>query len=129
MSGTRAKPVVDELSQETAPDEFKRAIVRDPFASTFRFDFDAMRGDPANENDLYPGGSTVPLSGFYFDYDGEVVNWYNEGDRFPHLSPVAGAGGRYQFITDRRNATTSDLRWIILRRGWGGGDIRDVHIR
>lgn len=128
MSGTQAKPVIDELSQEKAPDEFKRAIVRDPFASTFRFDFDAMRGGPIDTGSLYAGGTVVPLSAFYFDIDGEVVNWYNEGDRFPHISPVVGRGGRFLFITDRRNATTSDLRWIILRRGWEG-DVKEVHVR
>lgn len=128
MSGTKAAPVIDELSQERAPEEFKRAIVRDPFASTFRFDFDATRGGPIDLSTLYAGGTTVPLNGFYFDLDGEVVNWYHEGDRFPHLSPVVGRGGRYLFITDRRNATTSDLRWIILRRGWEG-DVKEVHIR
>ena len=128
MSGTQAAPVIDELSQEKAPDEFKRAIVRDPFASTFRFDFDAMRGGPIDASALYAGGTTVPLDGFYFDIDGEVVNWYHQGDRFPHISPVVGRGGRYLFITDRRNATTSDLRWIILRRGWEG-DVKDVHVR
>jgi hypothetical protein len=128
MSGTQAKPVIDDLSQEKAPDEFKRAIVSDPFANTFRFDFDAMRGGPIDTGSLYAGGTTVPLSAFYFDIDGEVVNWYHEGDRFPHISPVVGRGGRYLFITDRRNATTSDLRWIILRRGWEG-DVKDVHVR
>lgn len=128
MSGTQAAPVVDELSQEKAPAEFKRAIVRDPFASTFRFDFDAMRGDPIDPGALYAGGTTVPLSAYYFDIDGEVVNWYHQGEPFPHISPVAGRGGRFLFITDRRDATTSDLRWIILRRGWEG-DIKEVHIR
>ena len=128
MSGTQAAPVIDELSQETAPEEFKRAIVRDPFASTFRFDFDAMRGEAIDTGALYTGGTTVFLSAYYFDIDGKVVNWYHQSDRFPHLSPVAGAGGRYLFITDRRSATTSDLRWIILRRGWEG-DVKEVHIR
>ena len=128
MSGTKAAPVIDELSQERAPEEFKRAIVRDPFASTFRFDFDATRGGPIDADSLYQGGTTVLLDAFYFDIDGEVVDWYRKGDRFPHLSPVAGAGGRFLFITDRRNATTSDLRWIILRRGWEG-DVKEVHVR
>jgi hypothetical protein len=32
------------------------------------------------------------------------------------------------FVTDRRSATTSDLRWIVLRRGWDG-DVKEIHIR
>jgi hypothetical protein len=128
MSGTRARPVIDELSQETAPEEFKRAIVKDPFASTFRFDFDAARGGPIDPATLMAGEARVPRSGFYFDLDGEVVDWYSEGEIFPHMGPVAGQGGRYLFVTDRRSATTSDLRWIVLRRGWDG-DVKEIHIR
>jgi hypothetical protein len=41
---------------------------------------------------------------------------------------VRGAGGEFIFVTDRRDATASDLRYIILRRGWGG-NVKDIIIR
>lgn len=128
MAQNAAAPKIDELSQLRAPEEFRRAIVRDPYASIFRFDFDAARGGPIDPSTLYPGGSVVPLDGYYFDLDGEVAKLYHAGDRFPHLAPVSGAGGRYMFVTDRRDATASDLRFIILRRGWVG-DVKNIVIR
>jgi hypothetical protein len=127
-SSRSPKPDIDDLSKLTAPEEFRRVITRDPFASTYRFDFDAYRGGPIDPASLYAGGSVVPLSGYYFDLDGEVVNYYNEGERFPHLAPGSGSGGRFLFVTDRRNATTSDLRFIILRRGWEG-NVRKLNVR
>lgn len=128
MSGNMTAPEIDELSQLRAPEEFRRAIVRDPYASIYRFDYDAVRGGPIEEASLYTGGSRVPLDGYYFDLDGEVVKYYREVDMFPHLAPVSGAGGRFMFVTDRRDATASDLRFIILRRGWGG-DVKNIVIR
>lgn len=128
MSSSTRRVVVDELAELSAPEEFRRAIVRDPYASIYRFDFDAARGGPIDPNTLIPGGDAVPLSGYYVDVDGNTVRYYREGDVFPHLAPVAGHGGRFLFVTDRRNATTSDLRYIILRRGWPG-DVRDIIVR
>jgi hypothetical protein len=128
MSETVRKPVVDELAALTAPEEFRRATVKDPYASIYRFDFDAVRGGPIDPASLYAGGTVVPLSGYYFDLDGDTVNYYREGTLFPHLAPVAGAGGRFMFVTDRRDATASDLRYIILRRGYPG-DVKEIFIR
>ncbi len=121
------KPEIDELAATTAPDEFKRAIVRDPYASIFRFDFDAFRGtlDPSL---IFEGKTVVPLSGYYLDLDGAVINYYPEGTLFPHLAPGSDSRGRFLFLTDRREATTSDLRFIALRRGWED-DVRNIHIR
>jgi hypothetical protein len=128
MSGTAKKPVIDELAALTAPEEFRRAIVKDPYASIYRFDFDAVRGGPIDPASLYAGGTSVPLSGYYFDLDGDTVKYYYEGEIFPHLAPVAGAGGRFMFVTDRRDSTASDLRFIILRRGYSG-DVKEIGIR
>lgn len=121
------KPQIDELATTTAPDEFKRAIVRDPYASIYRFDFDAFRGtlDPAL---IFEGKTVVPLSGYYLDLDGAVIDYYQEGRLFPHLAPGSDDRGRFLFLTDRRDATTSDLRFIALRRGWEN-NVRDLHIR
>jgi hypothetical protein len=128
MSREAGAPVVDELAELRAPEEFRRAIVKDPYASIYRFDFDAVRGGPIDPASLIPGGDVVPRSGYYFDLDGEVVDYYREGSNFPHLAPVSGAGGRFMFVTDRIDATTSDLRFIILRRGWDG-DVKEIGIR
>lgn len=128
MTGKTAAPEIDELSQLRAPEEFRRAIVRDPYASIYRFDYDAVRGAAIDPATLYAGNSVVPTSGYYFDIDGEVAMWYRAGEVFPHLAPVSGAGGRFMFVTDRRDATASDLRFIILRRGWGG-DVKNIIIR
>jgi hypothetical protein len=129
MSQNAAEPTqAVDLTQERAPEEFRRAIVKDPFASTYRFDYDAARGGPLDLSRVLPGDSVVPRSGYYFDLDGEVIDWYREGNRFPYLAPAAGEGGRFLLVTDRRDATTSDLRWIVLRMGWEG-DVREIHIR
>ncbi|MCC6936427.1 MAG: hypothetical protein IT333_07930 [Thermomicrobiales bacterium] len=129
MSSSRRsnpKPVIDEISKLTAPEAFRNAITMDPFASTYTFDYDAYRGAPIDPADTYPGGTEVPLSGFYLDIDGAVIDYYNEGDLFPHLGPGGGPGGHYVFLTDRRNATVSDLRFMALRRGWQG-NVRELH--
>jgi hypothetical protein len=128
MASEATAPELDELAQLKAPEEFRRAIVRDPYASIYRFDFDAVRGGPIDPATLHAGGSVVPRNGYYFDLDGEVANLYRAGEVFPHLAPVSGAGGRFMFITDRRDATASDLRYIILRRGWGG-NVKEIVIR
>jgi hypothetical protein len=128
MARDATAPEVDELSQLRAPEEFRRAIVRDPYASIYRFDYDAVRGGPIDPATVYAGGTIVPLDGYYFDLDGAVVAFYRAGDVFPHLAPVRGAGGEFIFVTDRRDATASDLRYIILRRGWGG-NVKDIIIR
>jgi hypothetical protein len=128
ISSRSPKPELDDISKLTAPEEFRRAIVRDPFASSYRFDFDAYRGAPPDPSMLYRGRTEVPLSGYYLDLDGEVVNYYNAGTLFPHLAPGAGTGGRFLFLTDRRTATTSDLRFMALRRGWDG-NVRKLIIR
>jgi len=124
-----ATPDPNDLTQLSAPDEFRRAIVKDPYASIYRFDYDAVRGEnPIPDSATVAGGSAIPRSGYYFDLDGEVIDWYRQGDMFPNLAPNSGNGGRFYFVTDRRSATTSDLRWIVLRSGWGG-DVRELHIR
>lgn len=126
-TNTNRRPQIDELAGTTAPDEFKRAIVRDPYASIFRFDFDAFRGT-LDSSLIFEGKSVVPLSGYYLDLDGTVINYYQEGTLFPHLAPTSDKHGRFLFLTDRRDATTSDLRFIALRRGWED-DVRNIHIR
>jgi hypothetical protein len=119
----------DDLTQATAPEEFRRAITKDPFASTYRFDFDAARGsEPIDAATLPVGGDHVLRDGYYFDLDGVVVNYYRSGTIFPKYAPISGAGGRYFFVTNNRNATTSDLLWIILRSGWGG-NVLDIHVQ
>lgn len=118
-------PVIDEIAQSTAPEEFRLAITMDPYASIYTFDYDAYRGDPIDPASTYEGGTVVPLSGYYIDIDGAVIDFYNEGDLFPHLTP-GGGNGRYVFLTDRRNATVSDLRFMALRRGWSG-NVRELH--
>lgn len=117
-----------DYAQLTAPEEFRRAIVKDPYASIYSFDFDAVRGAPLDPATLVAGGSIVKRSGYYFDIDGGVIDWYREGNAFPHRAPGAPGNGRFLFLTDRRSATTSDLRFIVLRLGWDG-DVRVIHIR
>jgi hypothetical protein len=119
----------DDLTQATAPEEFRRAITKDPYASIYRFDYDAARGaEPIDAAALPIGGDDVPRDGYYFDLDGVVVNYYRAGTLFPKYAPIAGAGGRYFFVTNNRNATTSDLLWIILRSGWQG-NVLDIHVQ
>lgn len=118
----------DELVQATAPEEFKRAILHDPYSGRFKFDYEAARGGPINVDALPRGGQTVERAGYYFDLDGAVLDWYRAGDTFPALAPTRNSSGHFLFITDRRDATTSDLRWILLRRGWDG-NVKDAHIR
>lgn len=128
MSQSGSAPAAEDLSQLRAPEEFRRAIVRDPFYNTYRYDFDAARGhEPIPDSALIAGGEEVPRSGYYFDLDGPVVNFYSQGDRFPKYSPGSEPGGRFFFLTDRRDATTSDLRFMVLRAGWEG-DVKDVHV-
>ncbi len=119
------KPAIDEIAQLTAPEEFRLAITMDPFSSTYTFDYDAYRGAPIDPASTCAGGTVVPLSGYYIDIDGAVIDFYNEGDLFPHLTP-GGGNGHYVFLTDRRNATVSDLRFMALRRGWQG-NVRELH--
>jgi hypothetical protein len=129
QSGRQAADAPTALGDLTAPEEFRRAIVRDPFNNSFRFDFDAARGEtPIDPARLLPGGSAVPHSGYYFDLDGPVIDYYRAGDIFPKHSPATDSGGRYFFLTDRRGATTSDLRYMVLRAGWPG-DVREIHLR
>lgn len=135
MSGTdgTSRPVAvaadaDELAQATAPEEFKRAILHDPYSGRFKFDYEAARGGPINVDALPQGGDTVSRAGYYFDLDGEVADWYRQGDRFPSMAPGSKSRGHFLYLTNRRDATTSDLRWILLRRGWGG-NVKDAHIR
>jgi hypothetical protein len=124
-----ATPDPNDLTQLRAPEEFLRAVIKDPYASTYRFDFDAVRGaQPIPDSATTPGGSAVPRAGYYFDLDGMVIDWYRAGDVFPNLAPGTSDGGRFFFLTDRRDATTTDLRWILLRAGWEG-NVRDVPIR
>lgn len=119
------KPAIDEIAQLTAPETFRQAITMDPFSSTYTFDYDAYRGAPIDLASTFAGSSIVPLSGFYIDVTGSVIDFHNEGDIFPYLGP-GGAGGHYVFLTDRRNATVSDLRFMALRRGWAG-NVRELH--
>lgn len=127
--GKPATEPVDELTQATAPEEFRRAITKDPYASIYRFDYDAARGaEPIDAAALPVGGDEVPRDGYYFDLDGVVVNFYRAGTIFPKYAPISGAGGRFFFVTNNRNATTSDLLWIILRRGWEG-NVLDIHVQ
>jgi hypothetical protein len=130
MSGrtTDAEPAAEDLTQLRAPEEFRRAIVKDPYASIYRFDFDAARGPrPIPVENLPRGGDPVLVSGYYFDLDGQVINWYRAGDVFPKYAPGRGPGGRYFFLTDRRDATVADLLWIVLRAGWEG-NVLDIHV-
>jgi len=118
----------EDLTQLHAPEEFRRAIVKDPYASIYRFDFDAARGpNPIQLDSLPRGGQAVPRSGFYFDLDGLVINYYRGGSLFPKYAPGRGPGGHFFFVTDRRDATVADLLWIVLRAGWGG-NVMDLHV-
>ena len=124
-----AEPPANDLSQATAPEEFRRAITKDPYASIYRFDHDAARGrTPIDPATLPRGGDSVPHDGYYFDLDGVVVDYYRSGAIFPKYAPSSGAGGRFFFVTNNRNATTSDLLWIILRSGWQG-NVLDIFVR
>ena len=126
--GTSEAAAVEDISQLRAPEEFRRAIVRDPFNSTYRYDFDAARGEnPIPEAELVRGGAGVPRDGYYFDLDGPTINYYRGGDIFPKYSPGSEPGGRFFFLTDRRDATTSDLKYMVLRAGWGG-DVKEIHV-
>src|SRR4051794_13264911 len=78
---SEATPDPNDLTQLRAPDEFRRAIVKDPYASIYRFDYDAVRGpNPIPDSATVAGGQPIPRSGYYFDLDGEVIDWYREGD-------------------------------------------------
>jgi hypothetical protein len=124
-----ATPAADDLTQATAPEEFRRAITKDPYASIYRFDFDAARGTtPLPKDSLPVGGDAVPRDGYYFDVDGMVVNYYRGGTIFPKYAPISGAGGRYFFVTNNRNATTSDLLWILLRSGFDG-NVLEIYVQ
>jgi hypothetical protein len=126
MSGSPSGTAAEEISQLRAPEEFRRAIVRDPFNSTFRYDFDAARGaTPIPDSALIQGGAAVPRTGFYFDLDGPIVKYYRVGVEFPKFSPTQQPGGRFFFLTDRLDATTSDLKYMVLRAGWDG-DVREI---
>jgi hypothetical protein len=128
MSRDAAAPAAEDLTQLRAPEEFRRAIVKDPYASIYRFDFDAARGQqPIPADSLPRGGEPVPASGFYFDVEGLVINWYRAGTLFPKYAPGRGPGGRFFFVTDRRDATVADLLWIALRAGWDG-NVLDIHV-
>jgi hypothetical protein len=128
MSTDMSATASEDLTQLRAPEEFRRAIVKDPYASIYRFDFDAARGPQPIPIDSLPlGGEPVPRSGFYFDLDGPVINYYRAGMVFPRDAPGRGPGGHFLFVTDRRDATVADLLWIVLRAGWGG-DVLDIHV-
>lgn len=120
VSEKRWSTTEEEAAQE-APVSFRQAIMKDPYAGIFKFDQNALRGDnPINPLDCPVGGDVVPKSGYWVDLDGKFIDYYHEGNLFPKYGPVAGAGGRFFFITDRRNATKSDMLYILLRAGYQG---------
>lgn len=120
VSEKRWSTTEEEAAQE-APATFRQAIMRDPYAGVFKFDQETLRGEvPIIPEDCPAGGEIVPKSGYWLDLDGKFIDYYKEGDLFPKYGPVAGAGGRFFFVTDRRNATKSDLLYIILRAGYQG---------
>lgn len=128
VSDKRWSTSEEEAAME-APATFRQAIMRDPYSGLFRLDQDSLRGEPLiRPEDCLPGDSVVPKSGYYVDLDGKFIDWYHEGNRFPKYSPVAGAGGRFFFITSRRDAPTSDLLYILLRAGYPG-DIMQVAVQ
>jgi hypothetical protein len=114
--------VTEELANETAPASFRQAIVRDPSARVHRLDQDALRGEPSliDPERCPRGGDPVPRDGYYLDLDGNVIKFYRAGTLFPKYGAVAGAGGRFFFITHRRDAAVSDLLYIALRAGYPG---------
>lgn len=116
----------EEEAALEAPATFRQAIVRDPSSGVYRFDQDSLRGEtPILPEDCLLGGDPVPKSGYYLDLDGKFIDWHHEGDLFPKYGPVAGAGGKFFFVTDRRNAPKSDLLYIILRAGYQG-NIKEI---
>ncbi len=116
----------EEEAALQAPVTFKQAIMRDPYAGVFRFDQETLRGEvPINPADCLVGGDIVPKSGYYLDLDGKFIDYYHAGNEFPKYSPVAGAGGKFFFITNRRGVPKSDLLYIILRSGYQG-DILEI---
>ncbi len=127
MSRSASEPAdAEDLSQIRAPEEFRRAIIRDPYSNRFRFDYDAARGEtPIPESELAHGGEAVPRSGFYFDLDGPTIDYFRFGEIFPKYSPGSEPGGRFFYLTDRRDATTSDLKYTVLRAAWEG-DVREI---
>ena len=128
VSERRWSTTEEEAALE-APATFRQAIMRDPYAGVFRFDQDTLRGEvPIDPDDCLPGGSPVPKSGYYLDLDGKFIDYHHEGNLFPKYSPVAGAGGKFFFITDRRSAAKSDLLYIILRAGYQG-DIMEIAVQ
>jgi hypothetical protein len=128
VSEKRWSTTEEEAAQE-APATFRQAIMRDPYAGVFKFDQDSLRGEvPIVPEDCPTGGDPVPRSGFYLDLEGKVIDYYHEGNIFPKYGPVAGAGGRFFFVTDRRGVAESDLLYIILRAGYQG-DIMEIASR
>jgi hypothetical protein len=116
--------VDEELAGAEAPESFRQAVMRDPSAGVYRFDQDALRGETSIDPSRCPtGGDPVPRDGYYLDLDGNVINYYREGDRFPKYGPVAGPGGHFFWLTGRPGVTVSDLLYIALRAGYQG----DVH--
>lgn len=119
----------DEEAALEAPETFRQAIMRDPYAGVFKFDQDTFRGDvPIDPEQCLRGGTPVPKSGYWVDLDGRFINYYYEGDLFPKYSAVSGVGGRFFFITARRGAPKSDLLYILLRSGYPG-DIKELAAR
>lgn len=128
VSEKRWSTTEEEAALE-APETFRQAIQRDPYAGIYKFDQNALRGDvPIRREDCLDGGTVVPKSGYYLDLDGSFIDYYKEGNVFPKYSPVAGAGGKFFFITDRRDATKSDLLYILLRVGYQG-DIMKIAVQ
>lgn len=125
VSEKRWSTTEEEAAQE-APASFRAGITRDPYASIHKFDQNTLRGEtPIILDDCPTGGDVVPKSGYWVDLEGKVINYYHEGNIFPKYGPVAGAGGRFFYVTGRRNATTSDMLYIILRAGYQG-DIMEL---
>ncbi len=119
----------EELQRIEAPRSFRDAIVRDPSAGVHRLDQDALRGETPIDVSLLPtGNDTVPKDGYYLDMDGNVIDWYWEGNQFPKYGAVAGAGGRYYYLTGRRSIGTTDLLYIALRAGYPG-NVKSIKVR
>jgi hypothetical protein len=127
--GERRWSTNEEEAALEAPATFKQAIIRDPYSGVFRFDQETLRGEiPIDPADCLSGGDMVPKSGYYLDLEGKFIDYYREGNLFPKYSPVRGAGGKFFFITGRRDAPKSDLLYIILRAGYQG-DIMEIASR